>query len=285
MRAALRLCCGAFLLAAPLMAQAGALDDLKPRGEGNSASSNVPQAEAAHADQAWHDIRVQLVAHNAASLGSPMSGRLADFPLRDGDRFQQGQVLARFVCGEQEGALAHAKALLTEKRTVLATNSKLHSLGTGSGLEFHVAAAQVEEAAAEVQSASAQTDNCTVRAPFPGRVASVSARPFQFVGLGQPLMEILDDRTLDLEMIVPSRWLTWLKPGTPFSVTVEETGKAYGAVVERLSGKVDPVSQSIKTYGRLTEAAPELLAGMSGRAVLEPPRAEQTRPGQGGGQS
>jgi hypothetical protein len=41
----------------------------------------------------WHDIRVQLVAHNAASLGSPMSGRLAEFPLRDGDRFQQGQVL------------------------------------------------------------------------------------------------------------------------------------------------------------------------------------------------
>ncbi len=225
---------------------------------------------AAAADAGWHDIRVQVVAHNAANLGSPMSGRLADFPLRDGDRFQQGQVIARFVCGEQEGALAHARALLTEKREILSTNSKLHSLGTGSGLDFHVAAAQVEEAAAEVQTATAQVENCVVKAPFPGRVAAVAVRPYQFVGLGQPLLEILDDRTLDLELIVPSRWLSWLAPGTPFSVTVEETSHVYKATIDRLSGKVDAVSQSVKAYGHLTDPVPELLAGMSGKAALEP---------------
>jgi membrane fusion protein, multidrug efflux system len=245
------------LAGGPAWAGSAALDDIVP--------------PAPHAGTAWSDIRVQVVAQNSASLGSPMSGRLADFPLRDGDRFGQGQILARFVCGEQEGALAHAKALLTEKREILSTNSKLHSLGTGSGLDFHVAAAQVEEASAQVQQAAALVDNCTVRAPFPGRVAAISVRPFQFIGAGQPLIEILDDRTLELELIAPSRWLSWLKPGTPFTVTVEETGKTYKAEVERLSGKVDPVSQSIRTYGRLTEAAPDLLAGMSGRAMLEAP--------------
>jgi membrane fusion protein, multidrug efflux system len=227
--------------------------------------------QPAPVDSAWHDIRVQVVAHNAANLGSPMSGRLADFRLRDGERFQQGQILARFVCGEQEASLAHARALLAEKREIYSTNSKLHSLGTGSGLDFHVAAAQVEEASAEVQTATAQIENCSVKAPFPGRVANVSVRPYQFVGLGQPLLEILDDRTLDLELIVPSRWLSWLRPGTPFSVTVEETGRSYKATIDRLSGKVDAVSQSIKAYGRLTDTAPELLAGMSGKAELTPP--------------
>lgn len=226
-------------------------------------------------DTGWHDVRVQVVAHNAASLGSPMSGRLAEFPLRDGDRFQQGQILARFVCNEQEGSLAHARAELAEKRTILATNSKLNSLGTGSGLDFHVAAAQVEEATADVQTATALVDNCAVKAPFPGRVAGVSVRPYQFVGVGQPLLEILDDRALDLELIVPSRWLTWLHEGTPFSVTVEETGRTYHATIDRLSGKVDAVSQSIKAYGKLTDPAPDLLAGMSGKASLAPPPAPQ----------
>lgn len=236
----------------------GSLDDIKPQ---------------AQTDNAWHDIRVQVVAHNAANLGSPMSGRLADFPLRDGDRFQQGQTVARFVCGEQEGALAHARALLSEKREIFSTNSKLHSLGTGSGLDFRVAAAQVEEAAAEVQTATAQVENCSVKAPFPGRVAAVSVRPYQFVGLGQPLLEILDDRTLDLELIVPSRWLSWLQPGIRFEVTVDETGRTYFATITRLSGKVDAVSQSIKAYGQFTTPAPELLAGMSGKAELAPPTA------------
>jgi multidrug efflux pump subunit AcrA (membrane-fusion protein) len=214
----------------------------------------APANTSAPSDQSWRDVRVQVVAHNAASLGSP-----------------QGQVLARFVCGEQEGSLAHARALLTEKREVLATNTKLHNLGTGSGLDFHVAAAQVEEAAADLQTAAAVVENCAVKAPFPGRVASVAARPYQFVGVGQPLLDILDDRTLDLELIVPSRWLSWLRTGTPFTVTVDETGRTYDAVVDRLSGKVDAVSQSIKAYGRLAAAAPELLAGMSGRAAIEPP--------------
>lgn len=245
----------ALVVAHAAKAVPGPLDDMKP---------------AAQSDNAWHDIRVQVVAHNAANLGSPMSGRLADFPLRDGDRFQQGQVLARFVCGEQEGAMAHARALLSEKREILSTNSKLHSLRTGSGLDFHVAAAQVEEAAAEVQTATAQVENCSVKAPFPGRVAAVAVRPYQFVGLGQPLLEILDDRALDLELIVPSRWLSWLQPGASFNVTVEETGQTYKATINRLSGKVDAISQSIKAYGHLTDAAPELLAGMSGKADLAP---------------
>lgn len=236
-------------------------------------------APAAHApnDPAWHDIRVQVVAHNAANVGSPMSGRLAEFPLRDGDKFQQGQILARFVCSEQEGQLGRAKAQLAAKSEIFSTNSKLHSLGTGSGLDFRVAAAQVDEARADVQIANAMLDNCVVKAPFPGRVTSVSARPFQFVGLGQPLLEILDDRTLDLELIVPSRWLSWMTPGTPFVVTVEETGRSYKAAIDRLSGKVDAVSQSIKVYGRITDPAPELLAGMSGKAALEPPAGQVVR--------
>ncbi|MBS0600407.1 MAG: efflux RND transporter periplasmic adaptor subunit, partial [Proteobacteria bacterium] len=40
--------------------------------------------------------------------------------------------------------------------------------------------------------------------------------------------------------------------------------------LDRLGARVDPVSQSIKIYGRLLAAAPELLAGMSGKVVLQP---------------
>jgi RND family efflux transporter MFP subunit len=262
--------CGLLLMAAGPAPDTKAADPL----------ADLPAAAPAQSG-GWQDVRVQVVARRMANLGAPMSGRLAEFPFRDGDSFQSGQVLARFVCGEQEGTLARARALLQEKREVLATNSKLHSLGTSSGLEYRVAIAQVAEAEADVQTQTAVVDNCVVKAPFSGRVAGVSARPYQFVGVGAPLMEILDDRTLDLEMIVPSRWLTWLRPGTPFGVALEETGKTYKAVVDRMSGKVDAVSQSIKVYGRLVDPAPELLAGMSGRAILEAP-AEKPAPGHAG---
>lgn len=230
-----------------------------------------PLRDVAPAPSAWGDIRVQVVARTSATISAPMSGQLAEFPLRDGDRFEQGAVLAHFVCAEQESALARARALLEEKRQVLATNQRLRTLGTGSGLEFHVAAAQVDEAAADVQTAVAVVANCTVKAPFAGRVGGVAARTYQYLGVGQPLLDILDDRALELELIVPSRWLAWLKPGADFTAAVDETGRSYPATLTRLSGKVDAVSQSIKAYGKLAAPAPELLAGMSGRAAFNPP--------------
>jgi hypothetical protein len=63
---------------------------------------------------------------------------------------------------------------------------------------------------------------------------------------GQALLDILDDSALELEFLVPSRWLSWLQQGTEFQVRIDETGKTYPAKVQRLAARVDPVSQSIK---------------------------------------
>jgi hypothetical protein len=85
------------------------------------------------------------------------------------------------------------------------------------------------------------------------------------------LLDILDNRNLEVELIAPSRWLSWLKAGYGFQIRVEETDKTYPAKVTRLGGRVDPVSQSIKVIGVISGEAPELTAGMSGRATFLPP--------------
>lgn len=233
--------------------------------------ANAPMETAAN------DIRVQVVAEQQTVIGAPMAGRLSGFPLRDGDRFDKGTTLARFHCAMQDAALARAHAVVTEKRRVLETHQKLRKLGTGSGLELGVAEAQFEEAQAAAAGAKAAVDNCVVIAPFAGRVAAVMVHEQQYVAESAPLLEILSDRTLELQMIVPSRWLAWLAPGAAFTVEIAETGKRYPAALTRISGKVDAVSQSIKVYGKLAAAVPgkadELLPGMTGRALFTPPTA------------
>jgi membrane fusion protein (multidrug efflux system) len=219
------------------------------------------------------DIRVQVVAETSATIGAPMSGRLSQFPLRDGERFKQGQVLARFVCAEKEGALAHARAVLDGRKQVYQSKQELHSLGSSSEVEYKVAGTDVEQAAADVKTAQAMVDTCVVVAPFSGRVAGVFAHNFQFVQTGAPLLEGLSDQNLDFEQIVPSVWLAWLKPGAKFSVAIDETGKTYPATLTRLSGKVDAVSRSVKVYGHIDGPVDTLLPGMSGRAIFSPPAA------------
>ena len=49
-------------------------------------------------------------------------------------------------------------------------------------------------------------------------------------------------------------------------------GRDSGPVFTRLGGRVDPVSQSIQVFGEIDGTVPELMAGMSGRAELAPPK-------------
>ncbi len=85
---------------------------------------------------------------------------------------------------------------------------------------------------------------------------------------GQPLLEILDDSALELEFILPSRWLVRLKPGHKFQVRIEDTGKTYPVRLDRIGAKVDPVSQTVKAVAVIDGHYPELIAGMSGRILL-----------------
>jgi membrane fusion protein, multidrug efflux system len=71
---------------------------------------------------------------------------------------------------------------------------------------------------------------------------------------------------LKVKLNAPSRWLTWLKPGSRFDVQIDETGRSYPAVVSAINGRVDAVSQSIELEGRIGGNFNELLAGMSGNA-------------------
>ncbi len=241
-------------LALPVAAQPHAL-----------AAPSAPSASSAP------DIRVQLVADTIATIGAPMAGRLTQFPLHDGDRFKQGQVLARFECGEKEAALAHARAVLESRKSVNESKQRLRALGTSSQVEYEVAAADEKQAAADVQAAQSLVANCSVSAPFSGRVSAVYAHNYQYLQTGSPLLEVLSDKSLELEMIVPSMWLSWLKPGSALKVSIDETGKTYPATLDRLSGKVDPVSRSVKVYARIDNPSESLLPGMSGHAVFTPP--------------
>ncbi len=217
------------------------------------------------------EIRAQVTARVATTLSSPMAGRIRDLSIEDGDRFKQGEVLVRFDCALQEGQLARAVAVLEKNRQIQEVNERLRKLGSVSVKEMNVSHADVATAAAEVAMAKAMVERCTVAAPFPGRVASVSVKRYQFIGEGQPMLDILDDRQLELEAIIPSRWLTWLGVGTGFQIAVDETGRTYPAKVSRMSGRVDPVSQSVKIYAAIGGPAPDLMPGMSGRALIAPP--------------
>jgi len=190
----------------------------------------------------------------------------------EGARFKAGANLVAFDCSLQQAQLNKAKAALAGAEKVWSANRRMAELNTVGKVELDVSEAEVAKAKAEVASNAAVIGKCSVAAPFSGRVAEQKVREQQYVQPGQTLLEIIDDSQLELEFIVPSKWLAWLKPGSAFQVAIDETGKTYPARVQRIGARVDPVSQSVKLSGAIDGSFHELISGMSGRvSVAAPP--------------
>ena len=231
-------------------------------------AQQVGQHDAAAVPQV---IRAQLVPRAFTTLSSETAARVDRISHRAGEHFQKGETLVEFDCVTQRAQVAKARAVLKAAEKTYAINKRLFDMKSLSGLELEVSAAEIDKAKADVAMADAMQSKCVVEAPFTGVVVDQKAREFQYTTPGQPLLEIVDDKALELEFIVPSAWLRWLKTGYAFSVAVDETGKTYHAHVELLGGRVDPVSESIKVTGTIDGDAQDLVPGMSGRVLMSPP--------------
>ncbi len=242
-----------------------------PEPARDAIAAAVAAATAGPAAGLFPAVRARVTARRHAVLSSQTSGRVEELTVRDGDRIALGQLLVRLDATLVEIQLERARAAFRRQELIYQMTRELGELQSKGEIEVEVARMEMEQAAADLRGTEKILTRSRVLAPFPGRVAEVFAREKQFVAEGQPLLEVLDDSTLELEFIVSSKWIDWFKPGFEFEVTVEETGRSHRAVLDRLGGKVDPLSQSMKAYAVFADSIPDLMEGMSGEARIQPP--------------
>lgn len=229
-------------------------------------------ANMAHAEEVG-ELRVQLSPIRQTVLSSELAGKLTELTVKEGDTFKQGQLLAGFDCSVQRAQLNRSEAAQRGAQKKLDVAKRLDALESISQAEVAQAQAELAVAQAESGVGRAMLARCNLEAPFSGRVSQRMVQRFQHVAEGTELLAIYDDSTYQLELIVPSSWLSWLKPGVDFQVHLDETGQDYPAQIERLGAAIDPLSQSLKVFARITGETAGLLPGMSGVARLQPPGA------------
>jgi len=183
------------------------------------------------------EIRLHLVPRRTVVLSSEIAAQIVELPVREGEAIKDGQRLVALDCAPYRAKLTRAEAMLARAKR----QADVQQLLDG---------------------------RCAISAPFGGRVVELRAQRWQFVREGEPVVEILDDREIEVEMIVPSTMLATLRPGTQFRAAIEETRKEYPVEVSRIAARIDPVSQTVKIFGRIVGKFPELLSGMSGQAIL-----------------
>jgi len=209
-------------------------------------------------------IRGQLRAREFTVIAAGLSGKLIRFPIMHGQRLKKGQSIAVFNCKMAAAEKAIAVAKLNAAKSKLEVNTNLAKYKNISQLEVTLSKAEVAIQRAELNRAQAILSDCTIKAPFSGVVTKKIAQAYQYIKEGDPLLELVNTAHLEVEMVIPSRWLTRLRIGTLFTIQLDEIPTPVKAKISRNVGTIDPISQTIQVIATLIKPAKELLPGMSG---------------------
>jgi multidrug efflux pump subunit AcrA (membrane-fusion protein) len=147
--------------------------------------------------------------------------------------------------------------------------SYLDKKGAVGRLDVEISRARTDKAAADVAALEARIKQCTIVAPYDGRVSELLVNAHETPTPGKPLISLVDETTFEIDLIVPSHWLRKLAMGANFSFSVDELGTTHTAKLVRIGAAVDAVSQSVKVIGRFDVKPERVLSGMSGNAVFE----------------
>ncbi len=225
--------------------------------------------EASESEMFDSEIKGQLQPVTHATISSKMTGAITAINVKESQSFKKGDKLVEFDCEMERAELKKAKAVHNADLARKSVNTRLDKLSSISELEYKVALYKAEESAAEVDAFEQRIEYCTIKAPYEGVVEEIARQPHEYVAKGDPLLSILDDSTLEIELLVPSDWITRVKEGQEFMVHVAELNEAFKATVSTIGAKIDPVSQSIKIKGQIHNESKKLRPGMSVTANFE----------------
>lgn len=219
------------------------------------------------------DARGVIAAKDESTIASRMTARITSMPFDEGRSFRRGALLAQFDCSTTRAELKAARAATTAYQKTYETNLELDSYEAVGKNEVEVSRANLGRAQAEANAVAAQLKDCAVYAPFSGTVVESLASRGEVAASGQPLMRIQSGGDLEADLIVPSNWLTWLRPGAGFEFLIDETGATILGEVTRLGASVDPVSKTIRVAASIDPGEALVLPGMSGTATFAEPEA------------
>ncbi len=207
-----------------------------------------------------------------ATITTDLNAPVARVYFKKGESFKKRDVLIEFDCRRYREELAAAEAdaraeLLNSKAQALMANS--HAAGRN---EAEIAQAKFDKTEANVRALTVRMEQCVIRAPFDGRVREKIANDFETPQPNTPLIKIIDDRSLEIDLLLPSKSLSWLKPGAEFEFLIDETGETHAAEIAHFGAIVDPVSQTIEAVASFKKVPDNILPGMSGAALFEKPR-------------
>ena len=221
-----------------------------------------------YANAEVRESRALVVASQEAILSSELAARIENIAVKEMQRFKKGDLLIQFDCSLYEAQKDVVSANANSALIKLKSDEQMLQMRSIGKYELELSISEYEKAKSELRIAELNVERCQINAPFDGAVEEVVVNTFETIQPQVELMKIIQTEVLELEMVVSSEWISWLKIGHPIKVYIDEIQKEFNATISGIGANVDAVSQTIQLKGTITDTSPALLPGMSGRVVF-----------------
>ena len=213
----------------------------------------------------------RLVARQAGEVAARINGPVEAFLVEVGDRVEAGQVIAKlnqtYLLAQRDLAAAELAKVRARTATALAQLelagqdlkrlARLRKSAAFSQARYDdahqkvaIAEAQVAEAEAAVLSARADLEldeinlsYAEIRAPYSGVISQRMTEAGAYLQTGDPVVRMVDDRSLEIEADVPFQRLAGVEPGTRIGVTLDD-GTTHGATVRAVVPEENPLTRT-----------------------------------------
>ena len=221
-----------------------------------------------YANAEVRESRALVVASQEAILSSELAARIENIAVKEMQRFKKGDLLIQFDCSLYEAQKDVVSANANSALIKLKSDEQMLQMRSIGKYELELSISEYEKAKSELRIAELNVERCQIKAPFDGAVEEVVVNTFETIQPQVELMKIIQTEVVELEMVVSSEWISWLKIGHPIKVYIDEIQKEFNATISGIGANVDAVSQTIQLKGTITDTSPALLPGMSGRVVF-----------------
>jgi membrane fusion protein (multidrug efflux system) len=219
-----------------------------------------------------------------AKVGPQLVSAYVDTVLvRPGAVVTKGMVLATLDCksasATSQAVAMQARALDARQKALSHESARVQGLLDGGFVSQNEAeqksaqssaeAAQLLAARAKLLGSSLEVNDCILRAPFDGEIATRTIDPGAFVRPGTSIVSVVDRATIRIEADAPEIDFSVVPPGTRVSVHVLATGKDLIATISRRAPSADSQTRTVHFELDVPDPLREIPVGTTGELRIE----------------
>jgi len=221
------------------------------------------------------------VATTSASLSFPVSGKIIQIFVNEGEEVSKGQLLAKLDATSYEREKNMAVAQSQQAKVILADKQGDYNRKKPLGDKGVITLRDLEESKAAMLTAKEQVNLAhvqlkqaedTVRdtflySPYEGIISERSSEPFVEITSGQQIFLLENQGAREVEISVPENILDKINLGQPAKIAVKTTAKVLSGTVSEIAASAD-VGNVFTVKVKVDESEANLYSGLSAEVIL-----------------